>query len=90
MPLLITSDYIVENGLKRMSFIENDGISRSRYDPCNESCVKQLCILYKLPYFKDITIRHTVDFMHTEKNIAYAIIENLFGSFDTISSCEDF
>ena len=90
MSLLITSHYIVENGLKRMSFIENVGFARSSYDPCNESGVKWLCILYKLPYFKDIAIRHTVDFMHTEKNIAYAIIETLFGSFDTISSHEDF
>ena len=89
-PLLIIGDYIVENGKKRMSFIENDGIAGSRYDPCNESGVKRLCILYKLPYFKDIAIRHTIDFMHTEKNIAYAIIETLFSAFDTISSCEDF
>ena len=70
MPLLITGDYIVENGLKRISFIENVGIAGSRYDPCNESGVKQLCILYKFPYFKDIAIRHTVDFMHIEKNEA--------------------
>ena len=40
MPLLIIGDYIVENGLKRMSFIENAGIVGSRYDPCNESGVK--------------------------------------------------
>ena len=73
-----------------MSFIENDGIIGSRYDPCNESGVKWLCILYKLPYFKDISIRHTVECMHTEKNIASAIIETLFGALDTISSCEDF
>ena len=90
VPLLITGDYIVENGLKIMSFIENVGIVGSRYDPCNESGVKWLCILYKLPYFKDIAIRHIVDFMHAEKNIAYAIIETLFRSFDTISSREDF
>ena len=90
VPLLIKGDYIVENGLKRMSFIENGGITGSRYDPCNESGVKWLCILYKLPYFKDIAIRHTIDFMHTKKNIAYAIIETLFGSFDAISSREDF
>ena len=45
-----------------------------------------MCIFYKLPYFKHITIRHTVDFIHTEKNIAYAIIETLFGAYDTVSS----
>ena len=28
--------------------------------------------------------------MHTKKNIAYVIIETLFGVFDTISSREDF
>ncbi|XP_059064962.1 uncharacterized protein LOC131856998 [Cryptomeria japonica] len=89
-PLLIIGDYIIEYGQKRMSFIENDGIVGSRNDPCNESDVKRLCILYKLSYFKDIAIRHTVDFMHTEKNIAYAITETLFGALDTISSCEDF
>ena len=46
--------------------------------------------MYKLPYFKDISIRHIVDFMYIEKNIAYVIIETLFGALDTISSCEDF
>ena len=39
-PLSITSDYIIENGQKRMSFIENDDIIGSRYDLCNESGVK--------------------------------------------------
>ena len=73
-----------------MSFIENDGIIGSRYDPCNESGVKRLCILYKLPYFKDTFIRHTVDFMHTKKNIVYVIIETLFGALDTISSRKGF
>ena len=76
-PLSITSDYIIENGQKRMSFIENDGIIGSRYDPCNESVIKRLCILYKLPYFKDITIRRTVDFMHIEKNISDNIVGTL-------------
>ena len=28
--------------------------------------------------------------MHTEKNIAYVIIETLFGALDTISSRKDF
>ena len=48
-----------------------------------------MCIFYRFPYFKDIAIRNTVDFIHTEKNIAYAIIETLFGAYDTISSHED-
>jgi hypothetical protein len=73
-----------------MWFIESGWIYGSRDDPCNESNVKQLCIFYKLPYFKDIAIRHIVDFMHTEKNISYAIIETLFGASDTISSREYF
>jgi hypothetical protein len=64
-----------------MSFIENDGIASNRDDPCNERSVKRLCILYKFPYFKDIFIRHTIDFMHTKKNIAYAIIKTLFRCF---------
>jgi hypothetical protein len=72
-----------------MLFIESGGICGSRDDPCNESGVKRLCIFYNFPYFKDIAIRHIVDFMHTEKNIAYAIIETLFGASDTVSSCED-
>lgn len=67
-----------------MSFIKNDGIVGNRYDPSNESSEKRLCIFYKFPYFKDIAIRHT------KKNIAYAIIETLFGIFDTISSCNTF
>ena len=69
-----------------MQIIENGGIAGSKNDPLNDSGVKRLCIFYKLPYFKHITIRHTVDFMHTEKNIAYAIIETLFGAYDTVSS----
>jgi hypothetical protein len=39
-PFLIMGDYVVENGQKRMSFIENYGIVGSRDDPCNESGVK--------------------------------------------------
>ncbi len=42
-----------------------------------------------MPYFKDIAIRHTIEFMHTKKNIAYAIIETLFGGSDTVSLRED-
>jgi len=85
-PLAITSDYIIENGEKRMQFIENGGIRGSKNDPLYDSGVKRVCIFYKFPYFKHITIRHTVDFMHTEKNIAFAIIETLFGAYDTVSS----
>jgi len=85
-PLEITSDYIIENGEKRMQFIENGGIRGSKNDPLYDSGVKRVCIFYKLPYFKHITIRHTVEFMHTEKNIAFSIIETLFGAYDTVSS----
>ena len=85
-PSTITSDYIIQNAEKRMQFIENGGILGSKNDPLNGCGVKRLCIFYKLPYFKHITIRHTVDFMHTEKNIAFAIIETLFGAYDTVSS----
>ena len=67
------SEYIIENGHRRMMFIESGGICGSRDDPCNESGVKQLCIFYKFPYFKNIAIRHIVDFMHTEKIIAFSI-----------------
>ena len=88
-PLPITSEYVIENGHKRMLFIESGEIFGSRDDPCNESSVKILCIFYNFPYFKDIAIRHNDDFMHTKKNIAYAIIETLFGAYDTISSHED-
>ena len=63
-----------------MQFIKDGGICGSKNDPLNDSGVKRLCIFYKLPYFKNISIRHTVDFMHTEKNIAFAIIETLFGA----------
>ena len=70
--------------------IESGGICGSRDDPCNESGVKRLCIFYKFPYFKDMAIMHTIDFMHTKKNIAYYITETLFGASNTISSREDF
>ena len=82
----MTSDYIIQNAEKRMQFIENGVILGSKNDPLIGYGVKQLCIFYKLLYFKHITIRHTVDFMHTEKNIAFAIIETLFGAYDTVSS----
>ena len=65
-------------GKKIMLFIESGGICGSRDDPCNESDVKLFCILYKFPYFKDITIRHTINFMHSEKNIPYGIIKLFF------------
>ena len=69
-----------------MQFVANGGILGSKNDPLNDSGVKRLCIFYKFPYFKHISIRHIVDFMHTEKNIAFSIIETLFGAYDTMSS----
>ena len=69
-----------------MQFIKDGGICGSKNDPLNDSGVKILCIFYKLPYFKHISIRHTVDFMDTKKNIAFAIIETLFGAYYTVSS----
>ena len=88
-PSTITSDYIIENAEKRMQFIENGGIVGSKNYPLNDTSVKLLCIFYKLPYFKHISIRHIVDFMDTKKNIAFSIIETLFGAYDTVSSCLD-
>ena len=85
-PLTITSDYIIESGEKRMQFINDGKICGSKNDPVNDSGVKILCIFYKLPYFKNISIRHTVDFMHTKKNIAFSIIETIFSTYDTVSS----
>lgn len=32
---------------------------------------------------------HTIDIMNTLKNIVFAIIETLFGAYDTFSSCLD-
>jgi len=81
--LVIKCDYIIENGEKRMQFINNGGICGSKNDPLNDSGVKRLCIFYKLPYFNHIAIRHT------EKNIACVVIETLFGAYDTVSSCLD-
>lgn len=72
-----------------MQFIQNGGIRGTKNDPLNDSGVKRLCIFYKFPYFKHIVIRHTIDFMHTEKNIDFSIIETLFGAYDTSSSCLD-
>ena len=69
-----------------MQIIENGGIFGSKNDPLYDSGVKRVCTFYKLPYLKHITIRHTVDFMHTEKNIAFAIIETIFSAYDTVSS----
>ena len=88
-PLAIASNYIIENGEKRMQFIKDGGICDSKNDPLNYSGVKRLCIFYKFPYFKHMSIRHIVDFMHTKKNVAFTIIETLFGAYDTISSCLD-
>ena len=50
-----------------MHFIENGDIPGSKNDPLNDSGVKWLCIFYKFPYFKHITIKHIVDIMHTKK-----------------------
>ena len=69
-----------------MQFIKGGGIFGSKNDPLNDSGVKRLCIFYKLPYFKHINIRHTVDFMHIEKNITFSIIETLFGAYESVSS----
>lgn len=88
-PLTITSYYIIQNAEKRMQFIENGGILGSKNDPLNDCGVKRFRIFYKLSYFKHITISHIVEFMHTEKNIAFAVIETLFGAYDTVSSCLD-
>jgi hypothetical protein len=71
-------------------FIESGGIWGRKNYPCNERGVKWLWLFYKFPYFKDISIRYVVDFMHIEKNIAYAIKETLFGASNIVSSREDF
>ena len=76
-PLAMTSDYIIENGEKIMQFIKDGGICGSKNDPLNDSGVKIFFIFYKFPYFKHISIRHTVNFMHTVQNIAFSIIQNL-------------
>ena len=73
-----------------MLFHERGKVCGIKDDICNESDVKRLCIFHKFPYFKDIAIRHTFDFMHTEKNIAYAIIETFFGAYDIVASREYF
>jgi hypothetical protein len=39
-PLAITSEYIIENGEKRMQFIDSGGICGSKNDPLNDSGVK--------------------------------------------------
>ena len=57
-----------------MQFIKDGGICGSKNDPLNDSGVKILCIFYKFPYFKHITIRHIIDFMHTENTIDFSII----------------
>ena len=67
-----------------MHLIENGGIIGSKNDPINDNGVKWLCIFYKFPYFKHISIRNTIDFMRTDKNIAFSIIETLFGAYDTV------
>ena len=69
-----------------MQFIENGGILGSKNDPVNDNGVKQLCIFHKFPYFKHITIMHTIEFMHTDKKIAFSIIKTLFGTYDSVSS----
>ena len=67
-PSTITSDYIFVNIERRMQFFENGGILGSKNDPVNDdNGVKRFYIFYKFPYFKHITIRHIVEFMHTEK-----------------------
>lgn len=71
-----------------MQFIDNGGNCGSKNYPLNDSGVKRVCIFYKFPYFKHITIRHNIDFMHNEKNMV-SIIETLFGAYDTMSSCLD-
>ena len=88
-PLAITSDYIIENGEKRMQFIKDGGICGSKNDALNDSGVKILCIFYNFPYFKHTSIRHIFDFMHIEKNKTFVVIETLFGAYDTLSSCLD-
>ena len=39
-PFPLMSEYIIDNGHRRMLFIESGGICGSRDDPCNESGVK--------------------------------------------------
>ena len=46
--------------------------------------------MHKLSNFKDMAIRHTVDFMYIKKNIYYGLIVTLVGAFDTISSRQYF
>ena len=55
-PLRITSDYIIENGEKRIQLVKDGGVCGSKNYPLNDSGVKLLCIFYKFPYVKHISI----------------------------------
>ena len=36
--------------------------------------------IWDLPYFEDLLLPHNIDMMHTEKNIAEALLGTLFGT----------
>ncbi|CAM6093202.1 unnamed protein product [Calypogeia fissa] len=60
-------------------------------DPVKQSGVKGLSLLYiKLPYWKKLSLWHTVDPMHTFNNLATSILEILGGVIDTDDVRKDF
>jgi hypothetical protein len=54
---------------------------------------KKRSILFRLPYWKDVMLRHSFDVMHIEKNVCDNIINTLLGidgkSKDNLNSCLD-
>lgn len=79
----------VQRGGWKESFLQCGGIPNSRADPVKKTGVKRISILFQLPYWQGLPIRHTLDLMHCEKNVCEIFLRTLLGETDGPKSRDD-
>ncbi|KAG7536624.1 MFS transporter superfamily [Arabidopsis suecica] len=63
---------------KRTDLEEDDMVSQDEYDEDTDQWRwKKLSILFQLPYWKYLPVRHNIDVMHVEKNVSDALVSIL-------------
>ena len=58
-------------------------------DPVRIFGMKRKSLLFRLPYWHKLPVRHILDVMHIEKNIAENIMKHLSGERDTLATRQD-
>jgi hypothetical protein len=58
-------------------------------DPVRIFGMKRKSLLFRLPYWYKLPVRHVLDVMHIEKNIAENVMKHLSGDRDTLATRQD-